>query len=166
MFSCALCFFVFFKQKTAYEMRISDWSSDVCSSDLHRRIDPAGGFGRQHDAVEAFDPFADKGAPRRVPAHLVTFAEMRGEGGAQVGFIDRRGAQQQGILGLVAQLAGHKPWFTVQRAVVEQPRHASVRELVALRVLRMLPGNAVRSAERRVGKVCVSTWRSRWATYH
>src|SRR3546814_1032433 len=30
-----LCFF-FFKQKTAYEMRISDWSSDVCSSDLVR----------------------------------------------------------------------------------------------------------------------------------
>src|SRR3546814_8678308 len=27
---------VFFKQKTAYEMRISDWSSDVCSSDLQR----------------------------------------------------------------------------------------------------------------------------------
>src|SRR3546814_1311279 len=32
---CCLLFF-FFKQKTAYEMRISDWSSDVCSSDLHR----------------------------------------------------------------------------------------------------------------------------------
>src|SRR3546814_5199322 len=30
----ALFFFFFFKQKTAYEMRISDWSSDVCSSDL------------------------------------------------------------------------------------------------------------------------------------
>src|SRR3546814_9749415 len=29
-----LMFFFFFKQKTAYEMRISDWSSDVCSSDL------------------------------------------------------------------------------------------------------------------------------------
>src|SRR3546814_8119249 len=28
------CSFFFFKQKTAYEMRISDWSSDVCSSDL------------------------------------------------------------------------------------------------------------------------------------
>src|SRR3546814_12900520 len=28
----------FFKQKTAYEMRISDWSSDVCSSDLTRSI--------------------------------------------------------------------------------------------------------------------------------
>src|SRR3546814_10113571 len=30
-----MCFF-FFKQKTAYEMRISDWSSDVCSSDLQK----------------------------------------------------------------------------------------------------------------------------------
>src|SRR3546814_11749478 len=29
--------FFFFKQKTAYEMRISDWSSDVCSSDLHEQ---------------------------------------------------------------------------------------------------------------------------------
>src|SRR3546814_1666598 len=28
--------FFFFKQKTAYEMRISDWSSDVCSSDLRK----------------------------------------------------------------------------------------------------------------------------------
>src|SRR3546814_4739305 len=38
--------FFFFKQKTAYEMRISDWSSDVCSSDLraaHRRA-----LGAQH----------------------------------------------------------------------------------------------------------------------
>src|SRR3546814_14151083 len=33
--SCLFMFF-FFKQKTAYEMRISDWSSDVCSSDLDR----------------------------------------------------------------------------------------------------------------------------------
>src|SRR3546814_4161199 len=32
--SILLIFFFFFKQKTAYEMRISDWSSDVCSSDL------------------------------------------------------------------------------------------------------------------------------------
>src|SRR3546814_9780849 len=32
MVGCVVCFF--FKQKTAYEMRISDWSSDVCSSDL------------------------------------------------------------------------------------------------------------------------------------
>src|SRR3546814_2311308 len=31
-------YFFFFKQKTAYEMRISDWSSDVCSSDLKARL--------------------------------------------------------------------------------------------------------------------------------
>src|SRR3546814_14355988 len=35
--SCSFSFFFFFKQKTAYEMRISDWSSDVCSSDLTSR---------------------------------------------------------------------------------------------------------------------------------
>src|SRR3546814_5004781 len=35
---CSIVYFFFFKQKTAYEMRISDWSSDVCSSDLFRFI--------------------------------------------------------------------------------------------------------------------------------
>src|SRR3546814_5285603 len=35
-------FFFFFKQKTAYEMRISDWSSDVCSSDLPLDMKTAG----------------------------------------------------------------------------------------------------------------------------
>src|SRR3546814_2971650 len=39
--------FFFFKQKTAYEMRISDWSSDVCSSDL--RYDDGIGDGRVED---------------------------------------------------------------------------------------------------------------------
>src|SRR3546814_3190574 len=41
LLSMSVDFFFFFKQKTAYEVRISDWSSDVCSSDLgasgHRR---------------------------------------------------------------------------------------------------------------------------------
>src|SRR3546814_15331479 len=42
------CFFVFFfKQKTAYEMRISDWSSDVCSSDL-REAERAGAGDDEH----------------------------------------------------------------------------------------------------------------------
>src|SRR3546814_19174326 len=41
-------FFFFFKQKTAYEMRISDWSSDVCSSDLRM----AGILGRWGDGNE------------------------------------------------------------------------------------------------------------------
>src|SRR3546814_9720733 len=40
---CIVFWFVFFfKQKTAYEMRISDWSSDVCSSDLQLQVRLAG----------------------------------------------------------------------------------------------------------------------------
>src|SRR3546814_8999994 len=35
-----MCVFFFFKQKTAYEVRISDWSSDVCSSDLRQGLCP------------------------------------------------------------------------------------------------------------------------------
>src|SRR3546814_3955860 len=39
MFIYVVVLFLFFKQKTAYEMRISDWSSDVCSSDLGHEED-------------------------------------------------------------------------------------------------------------------------------
>src|SRR3546814_9539278 len=41
-------FFFFFKQKTAYDMRISDWSSDVCSSDLVAPDRPHLGHAQQH----------------------------------------------------------------------------------------------------------------------
>src|SRR3546814_8953952 len=44
MFWVFFWYFFFFKQKTAYEMRISDWSSDVCSSDLNH----ARAFMRAH----------------------------------------------------------------------------------------------------------------------
>src|SRR3546814_7773229 len=37
LYSNVVVYIFFFKQKTAYEVRISDWSSDVCSSDLSRR---------------------------------------------------------------------------------------------------------------------------------
>src|SRR3546814_2839443 len=54
----------FFKQSTAYDMRISYWSSDVCSSDLERRVDlsvePRGG---PFDLDEAKDPVAAVGPP-------------------------------------------------------------------------------------------------------
>src|SRR3546814_9989012 len=43
-------FFFFFKQKTAYEMRISDWSSDVCSSDLRDKPAP-----KPEDSVDIKD---------------------------------------------------------------------------------------------------------------
>src|SRR3546814_6861766 len=40
--------FVFFKQETAYEIRISDWSSDVCSSDLLSATEAMLGFAQEH----------------------------------------------------------------------------------------------------------------------
>src|SRR3546814_6412012 len=43
-------YFFFFKQKTAYELRISDWSSDVCSSDLKAIVKDA------RDQLASFDP--------------------------------------------------------------------------------------------------------------
>src|SRR3546814_10287646 len=51
-----ILFFFFFKQKTAYEMRISDWSSDVCSSDL---------IGFQPDDIEP--PSDERAQPREQP---------------------------------------------------------------------------------------------------
>src|SRR3546814_10048420 len=58
MFLLVLCFF-FFKQKTAYEMRISDWSSDVCSSDLRQDF-----LGKVHDLHPADAKAIDKAIAR------------------------------------------------------------------------------------------------------
>src|SRR3546814_4475900 len=104
-------FFFFFKQKTAYEMRISDWSSDVCSSDLvGRRQDGHAGRGRHlPDSGQRLDP-AD-------PGH---------------------GEVEDHQLGLVP----------------------------ADEVDGLAPVGGLRSEERRVGKECVSTCRSRWSPYH
>src|SRR3546814_10592316 len=65
--------FFFFKQKTAYEMRISDWSSDVCSSDLalvelptrHER-EPGMGTGMGGDETTAIDLAAENAAVARL----------------------------------------------------------------------------------------------------
>src|SRR3546814_16344538 len=66
-------FFFFFKQKTAYEMRISDWSSDVCSSDLTQHFEHCGSrlialvrwsrtgaFNRLFDRIDRQHPKADR----------------------------------------------------------------------------------------------------------
>src|SRR3546814_4804473 len=51
----------FFKQKTAYEMRISDWSSDVCSSDLLNANGYVSGFEQNNDGTQSdFIVQADK----------------------------------------------------------------------------------------------------------
>src|SRR3546814_12684128 len=47
--------FFIFKQKTAYELRISDWSSDVCSSDLAQRRVPCGDQRHVAPPVAGFD---------------------------------------------------------------------------------------------------------------
>src|SRR3546814_5335698 len=100
--------FFFFKQKTAYEMRISDWSSDVCSSDLDEREQP-GAHGEQGGRwVEAEQHAGGSGN---------TLAAMEAE---------------------------------IQRIKVTNHGHQA----------------DPRSEERRVGKECVSTCRSRWAPYH
>src|SRR3546814_1925526 len=60
--------FFFFKQKTAYEMRSSDWSSDVCSSDLARR-------GRRSPGHAVERPFVTMAPGLRkfmLTVHLVT----------------------------------------------------------------------------------------------
>src|SRR3546814_8869628 len=60
MFYGVLVFF-FFKQKTAYEMRISDWSSDVCSSDLTGDASAfPGGDGFAQGVVEIVGPDLDR----------------------------------------------------------------------------------------------------------
>src|SRR3546814_9830448 len=64
-----VCFFFFFKQKTAYEMRISDWSSDVCSSDLH--ITTHGKGDQQDEQCSVNNPCsqsAHSGWSRHAPA--------------------------------------------------------------------------------------------------
>src|SRR3546814_1573093 len=90
-----LCFF-FFKQKTAYEMRISDWSSDVCSSDLGRQLvvrrddGPAALLGldeqmnevRVRDTEDGVDAFGFKQLEDAlINLHRATFAGNDGSGG-------------------------------------------------------------------------------------
>src|SRR3546814_3972929 len=59
-----LVFFFFFKQKTAYEMRISDWSSDVCSSDLR----PSGDLRGKREGPRHSAPPAHRGSQPRPDA--------------------------------------------------------------------------------------------------
>src|SRR3546814_4249967 len=54
-----LCFF-FFKQKTAYELRISDWSSDVCSSDLGDRAENDRDHDCRHECAHQYATASDR----------------------------------------------------------------------------------------------------------
>src|SRR3546814_10109085 len=109
----------FFNQKTAYEMRISDWSSDVCSSDLAVNVRASG------------SRLTSSGVPE--PTGL----------NARFG-TDYEAVMAQAAVNVFARLGGR---FTQEIRVSADVANA-------------------RSEERRVGKTCVSKFRSRWSTYH
>src|SRR3546814_12272272 len=72
--------FFFFKQKTAYEMRISDWSSDVCSSDLPSALAPQGPADTStiaHDAGHGFAYLPLEHRPPRDERELARFLDQR-----------------------------------------------------------------------------------------
>src|SRR3546814_6184156 len=85
------CFFFFFKQKTAYEMRISDWSSDVCSSDLGQGAHVVGshvGAGEDRDdagrllgcgLVDALDPGVGVRRAHKISVDLPGAVDVVGE---------------------------------------------------------------------------------------
>src|SRR3546814_20408386 len=76
MCSCRTWSFFFFNQKTAYEIRISDWSSDVCSSDLTELTHFIGGKhvkGTSGRSAQVFNPATGE-AEKRVP--LASAAEL------------------------------------------------------------------------------------------
>src|SRR3546814_10878107 len=88
--------FFFFKQKTAYEMRISDWSSDVCSSDLNRRTFlTLAGFGTLGAALGACSRAAEAAASFPVTK---TDAEWKQQLGSQAYAVlrseERRGGKE------------------------------------------------------------------------
>src|SRR3546814_6699336 len=76
-----LVVFFFFKQKTAYEMRISDWSSDVCSSDLLTVTQMLRALG----VVGKFVEFYGDGLQHLPLADRATIANMAPEYGATCG---------------------------------------------------------------------------------
>src|SRR3546814_2195506 len=87
--------FFFFKQKTAYEMRISDWSSDVCSSDLLRTRCPgerAGRSGQPRETAPIERLLVDDLKDRMVEAlHVDEAAELQRGGAAK---LDQRPAHR------------------------------------------------------------------------
>src|SRR3546814_13624317 len=142
-----LCFF--FKQKTAYEMRISDWSSDVCSSDLH-------GIDLVLAEYIFETTLVDLDLVRRnVGVGFDLAAEV--DGNDMVASVQTR----DHTLGQRASCAGDEYRFLFVLAH-EGLKHALAFGQAALDQL----ADLVRSEERRVGKECVSTCRSRWSRHH
>src|SRR3546814_5426092 len=73
---------LFFKQKTAYEVRISDWSSDVCSSDLRKKLEAANAIVRPNTIWISLrnPPDVSPKASARPVAMMMMTATMRATG--------------------------------------------------------------------------------------
>src|SRR3546814_16851883 len=97
MFYRLFSVFFFFNQKTAYELRISDWSSDVCSSDLFGNDDVAGGVALLHHSLDA-----ERGnllLARAGNVESVDELVLDGLGDLAVGGLDRLGELLRRLLG-------------------------------------------------------------------
>src|SRR3546814_6667172 len=111
---CVVCFF-FFKQKTAYEMRISDWSSDVCSSDLRRR-ERGRGLCRRRARAAALWLALDRLRPHHPSRHRRHPLWRRAAGGRL------RSAAAREELARPARLAGGRRALRRFHGAVRQPR--------------------------------------------
>src|SRR3546814_11463986 len=83
----------FFKQKTAYEMRISDWSSDVCSSDL---IGVAGGSLLQIESSAILSAYAFPAVSEITGSGTGGDITLRATGGGQVTILNKLSADASG----------------------------------------------------------------------
>src|SRR3546814_887162 len=164
--SSGLCFF-FFKQKTAYEMRISDWSSDVCSSDLLPG-QPGAHLIAQPVRIERFEHFGEQfGGAAGDTRGIVAIAANR---------LRRRYEKIANRVGDVHALHPPRHHRRGEEILAQELRHGSRNPVLVLRNDRgVRNGNAegmaeqrgdrepVRSEEPRVGKEWVRTCRSRWS---
>src|SRR3546814_15600447 len=144
--------FFCFKQKTAYEMRISDWSSDVCSSDLTGESISLRERA-EHDQVRvAVEPGAHVRSQGDVQVLEVRLIERDNHRA-------RRGRQERLDLTRLQHRAGR-----IIRIGDEYQRHVRIggkraRECRQIMAVRLCIGR--RSEERRVGKEWVSTCKTR-----
>src|SRR3546814_5839970 len=90
-----MCMLFFFKHETAYEMRISDWSSDVCSSDLffvvaflfrsHAAFEDLFGFGGKLPGYLVFSASEDEGFYQVLQPFQLLFVILLFDGELEIG---------------------------------------------------------------------------------
>src|SRR3546814_13376516 len=150
-----LFFFVFFfKQKTAYEMRISDWSSDVCSSDLDRK-----GViyqGRPEGMDQWKSAHAAKTSARTLEDALKGADIFLGLSAA--GAVKPEMVRDMAAKPIIFAMANPDP-------EISPPEAKAARPDAIIATGRSDYPNQVnnRTEERRVGKTSVSTCKSRWS---